>query len=107
MKITRRRLLKGACLAGSSLAMEPFLRSARIHAAGDETALPKRFVFVVKSSGVEKFNLVPDGLKNHFVNDSGKKLGNRGRRWGKLVDVSLADYQLPDKLSALETFKDR
>ena len=76
--------------------------------AGKEAALPKRFVFVVKSSGIDKFNLVPEGLKNHFINpEDGKKLGNRGRREGPLVDVALADQKLPEKLGALETFKDR
>ena len=88
--------------------MAPFLQSVRVHGAGNEAALPKRFVFVVKSSGIDKFNLVPEGLENHFVNpDDGKKLGNRGRREGPLVDVALAEHKLPEKLAALETFKDR
>ena len=88
--------------------MAPFLHSVRVHGAGKETALPKRFVFVVKSSGIDKFNLVPEGLETHFVNpDDGKKLGNRGRREGPLVNVALSDHKLPEKLAALETFKDR
>ena len=74
----RRQFLRNFSLGGSSLAMAPFLQSVRVHAAGDESALPKRFVFVVKSSGIDKFNLVPEGLENHFVHpDDGKKLGNR------------------------------
>ena len=47
--------------------MAPFLESMRVHAAGDTESLPKRFVFVVKSSGLEKFNLVPQGLTNNYV----------------------------------------
>ena len=104
----RRQFLRDLSLGGSTLAMVPFLQSARIHAAGDEAALPKRFVFVVKSSGIDKFNLVPDGLTNHFVNEqTAQKLGNRSRREGPLVDVPLATHELPEKLAALEEFKDR
>ena len=88
--------------------MASCLRSIRAQVVGDEATLPKRFVFVVKSSGIDKFNLVPEGLENRFVSqDDGKKLGNRGRRQGPLVDVSLADHKLPEKLAGLESLKDR
>jgi len=88
--------------------MAPFLHSLRVHADGNAAAFPKRFVFVVKSSGIDKYNLVPDGLTNHFVDErSGEKLGNRSRREGALVDVPLAKHKLPEKLAALEKFKDR
>ncbi|MDB4711212.1 DUF1552 domain-containing protein [Verrucomicrobiales bacterium] len=108
MTYKRRNFLRTLSLGSSSLAMVPFLQSVRVHAAGDEAALPKRFVFVVKSSGIDKFNLVPDGLTNHFVDEkNGEKLGNRSRREGSLVDVPLAAHKLPDKLSVLENFKDR
>lgn len=108
MRYSRRQVIKDLSLGGLSLAMASCMRSIQAHAAGNEKALPKRFVFVVKSSGIDKFNLVPDGLENHFINpDDGKKLGNRGRRHGPLVDVPLADRQLPEKLKALDSFKDR
>jgi hypothetical protein len=104
----RREFLQNLSLGGGALAMAPFLESMRVHAAGDTESLPKRFVFVVKSSGLEKFNLVPQGLTNNYVDEtSGEKLGNRSRREGPLVDVSLADHQLPEKLAALEEFKER
>jgi hypothetical protein len=108
MLITRRRAIQDLSIGGMSLAMASCLRSIQAHAAGNEETLPKRFVFVVKSSGIDKFNLVPDGLENHFIHpDDGKKLGNRGRRPGPLVDVSLADRKLPEKLAVLDSFKDR
>ena len=104
----RREFLQNLSLGGGALAMAPFLESMRVHAAGDTESLPKRFVFVVKSSGLEKFNLVPQGLTNNYVDEtSGEKLGNRSRREGPLVDVSLADHELPEKLAALEEFKER
>ena len=108
MTYKRRQFLRDLSLGGSSLAIAPFLHSLRIHAEGDEAAFPKRFVFVVKSSGLDKFNLVPDGLTNHFVDEkSGQKLGNRSRREGALVDVPLTKHKLPEKLAALEKFKDQ
>lgn len=94
-------------MGGASVAMAPFFRSLQAHATGQVEALPKRFVFVVKSSGVEKFNLVPGGLENHFLGDDGEKLGNRGRKLGEAINVSLKDHKLPEKLAALERFKDR
>ncbi|MDG2387772.1 MAG: DUF1552 domain-containing protein [Planctomycetaceae bacterium] len=108
MLYSRRQVINDLSLGGLSLAMASCLRSIQAHAAGNEKTLPKRFVFVVKSSGIDKFNLVPDDLENYFINpDDGKKLGNRARRQGPLVDVSLADRQLPEKLKAFESFKDR
>ncbi len=108
MLYSRRKVMKNLSVSGLSLGMASCLRSIQAHAAGNEETLPKRFVFVVKSSGIDKFNLVPEGLENHFINpDDGKKLGNRGRREGPLVDVSLTDRQLPEKLKTLEPFKDR
>lgn len=108
MPLTRRRVIQDLSLGGISLTMASCLRSIQAHAAGNEEALPKRFVFVVKSSGIDKYNLVPEGIENHFVHETtGKKLGNNGRRQGELVDVSLADHRLPDKLAILEPFRNK
>ena len=104
----RREFLQGLTIGGGALAMAPFLESVRAHATGDISAISKRFVFVVKSSGIDKYNLVPEGLKNNFVDESdGKKLGNRSRREGPLVDAALTEHSLPEKLGALKEFKDR
>ena len=101
----RRKFLK----AGASLAMAPFLPSlqAQAQAAGRGRGAIRRFVFVVKSSGIDKFNLVPEGLENHYVSPEGRKLGNKARRLGPMVDVSLGEHALPAKLSRLEAFRDR
>lgn len=108
MTYNRRQLLKGISLGGASLAMAPFLRSVYAQASGQSGLLPKRFVFVVKSSGIDKFNLVPEGVENHYLDPSdGRKLGNRGRLLGDLIDVPLSDYKLPEKLSRLEGLKNR
>ncbi|MBB23386.1 MAG: hypothetical protein CMN04_10970 [Roseibacillus sp.] len=103
----RRKFLK----AGASLAMAPFLPSLQAQAqeqtAGRGGKPIRRFVFVVKSSGIDKFNLVPEGLENHYVSLEGRKLGNKARRLGPMVDVSLSEHALPAKLSRLEAFRDR
>ncbi len=108
MSLTRRHVLQDLSLGGMSVAMASFLRTVQAHAAGDEAALPKRFVFVVKSSGIDTYNLVPDGIENHFVDkDTGEKRWSKDRRNGPLINESLAAHRLPEKLSLLEEFKDR
>ena len=89
--------------------MAPFLTSlqAQAQAGGRGRGAIRRFVFVVKSSGIDKFNLVPEGLENHYVSPEGRKLGNKARRLGPMVDVSLGEHALPAKLSRLEAFRDR
>ena len=67
MLYSRRRVIQDLSLGGLSLGMASCLRSIQAHASANESTLPKRFVFVVKSSGVDKFNLVPDGIENRFV----------------------------------------
>ena len=106
MSYTRRQVIQGLTVGGASLAMSPFLRSLQAHAAGDEAALPRRFVFVVKSSGIDKHNLVPDGVENHFLSGRGK-LGYRVPKPGGEIHVPLENLTLPEKLAPLEPFKDR
>jgi hypothetical protein len=95
MTLSRRNAIKSATFGSVTLAMAPFLRSVTAHAAGDEAGLPKRFVFVLKSSGVDKANLLPTGLTKQWSE-------NRD----KLVDVSLADHELPDNLKPFDEIKD-
>lgn len=101
-------MLQGLAYGSASLAFAPFMRSVQAHAAGNPQLLPKRFVFVVKSSGIEKFNLVPKEIDNKFLNaTTGEKLGNADRRLGGLINRPMAELTLPDKLDALKAFKDR
>lgn len=106
--LTRRRLIHGLSASTASLSVSPLIRSIAARAAGWDREAPKRFVFVVKASGVDKFNLVPPGIENHFVHETtSEKLGNRSRRLGGLIDVPFAKCGLPDKLAALEELKNR
>lgn len=108
MNSHRRRFLKQASLGSASLGLSPLMLALRAQAAEDQIQLAKRFVFVVKSSGIDKFNLVPEQLENHYVDTKdGKKLGNRARRLGPKVNASLADLTLPEKLQPLADWTDR
>ena len=72
-----------------AVALSPFIK--RISAAeGAQT--PKRFVFVVKSSGLQGDYLNPEGLKH---------------RGDVLVDESLEGRKLSDSMKSLEPFKDK
>lgn len=87
--INRRTALKGISLGSGAVALSPFIK--RISAAeGAQT--PKRFVFVVKSSGLQGDYLNPEGLKH---------------RGDALVDESLEGRKLSDSMNSLEPFKDK
>jgi hypothetical protein len=90
MPQTRRDVLKGLSLGAGSFLLAPLLKQVQLQAAGDERALPQRFVFVVKSSGV-----VPDGITPESLR------GDEAR------NQSLKDVALPDSMAALEPFKDQ
>ncbi|MDA0587710.1 MAG: DUF1552 domain-containing protein [Planctomycetota bacterium] len=90
---TRRTVLKGLSLGAGSLALSPFLNHfARLDADDAEQNLPKRFVFVVKASG----------LQAEFINPEGLQHGG-----GTLVDEPLGSRKLPESLASFEPFKDR
>lgn len=90
---TRRSILKGMTLGAGSLALSPFLNHfARLDADDADQKLPKRFVFVVKASG----------LQAEFINPQGLQHGGAG-----IVDESLEGRILTESMAAFEPFKDR
>ena len=93
MSLTRRQFTKALALSTTSLALSPLLGQIQAHASGREQGLPKRFVFVVKSSGLTADAIRPIGVD----------LG----RGDRLVDVALKDHRLPTTLASLEPFKDQ
>jgi hypothetical protein len=91
--INRRSILKGITLGAGAVALTPFMKHMdMLHAAGTAPKLPKRFVFVVKSSG----------LQAEFLNPQGLKHGS-----SEIVDSTLKGKKLSDSLSSLEPFKDK
>lgn len=89
MDLNRRNWLRGITLGAGATAFRPFLHHLE---AAEQGQLPKRFVFVLKSSGLQGEYLNPTGL-NHGGD--------------QLVDESLDGRQLPATLTALEPLKDK
>lgn len=87
--INRRTMLKGVTLGAGATALSPFLRHLK---AAEQQQIPKRFVFVVKSSGLQGDYLNPEGLQH---------------RGDDLVDEPLAGRKLSDSMKSLEPFKNQ
>ncbi len=92
MQIYRREILKGISLGTGATLFAPFLRSLT---AGESSEKPKRFVFIVKSSGIDVANLAPKNLPPHADHRD------------ELVDVSLQDHELPEIFKPFEGMKNR
>ena len=108
MNLTRRQVLKGLSLGALSPLLAPFLRQVRVHADGDPSALPRRFLFVVKSSGLTPAELVPKDLAARMVKPGEEKgWPDELEPSDELLDLSLKDRELPDSLQALAPFKDQ
>ncbi len=106
--IERRQFIKNLSLGSASLSISPLIQSLHARATLKGNPNLKRVVFVVKSSGIDRFNLVPDGIENHFANlQNNTPLGGRERRLGALVNKSLTGLKLPGKLAALKEFQDQ
>ena len=86
---SRRKILQGVTLGAGASVLSPFI--SRMHAA-ERGVLPKRFVFVLKSSGLQGEYLNPEGLTHGG---------------DQILDAPLDDRKLPDSLAALEPLKDR
>lgn len=94
MNFTRRDTLKSLSLGAGAFLLTPFLRQVEIQAAGQSTAIPNRFVFVVKSSGIVPGGITPEAFKGK---DSSSSLFNQ----------DLTKVSLPLPMRALEPFKDQ
>ena len=73
------------------VAMSPLLRQMEAHAVGRADGFPRRFVFVIKSSGITPTGIRPEGLD----------IGDDSR----LLDYKLSDYTLHPTMRSLDPFK--
>lgn len=87
--VDRRTALKGVSLGAGAIALSPFFQHLQ---AAARQQMPRRFVFVVKSSGLQGDYLNPEGLEH---------------RGDSLVDEPLQGRSLPKSLKSLEAFKDQ
>ena len=90
--LDRRTVLKGVTLGAGAVALSPFLKHLNMLQAAEGQQLPKRFVFVVKSSGLQADYLNPEGLKHGG---------------DTLVDEPLQGKALSASMKSLEPFKDK
>jgi hypothetical protein len=88
----RRQFSKGMALGAGGVFLAPLLRQMEAHAAGRAEGFPRRFVFVIKSSGITPEGIRPEGIA---IGDD-----------NKLLDLSLKDHQLPPTMRSLDPFKD-
>jgi len=93
MIYTRRDMMKKASLFFGSTMVAPMLGSIMSHVRAENAPAPKRFVFVVKSSGVTPTHLVPPSLMSRYKSGSA------------MIDEPLDNLALPPALNALEPFK--
>lgn len=90
---TRRTILKGVTWGAGGVALSPFLgHLSMLDAQEPESQMPKRFVFVVKASG----------LQAEFLNPAGLQHGGE-----QTVDESLDGKKLPSGMECLEPFKNK
>lgn len=110
MPVTRRDLLRNAAKYGAVAPIfMPFLRGVSAHAA-DDGVMPKRFVFVIKASGVDNYNLMPASVAEtdntvRYHEDSYKHL--KPPTHTAPIDVPLSAHALPNVLAPLAAFRDK
>ena len=91
--LDRRTCLKGLSLGAGAVVLQPFVDAMAAEAAGQE---PKpRVIFMLESNGLYPRHIQPKGVEV-------PKGGNEN-----LIDLPLADLELPDPISPLAPFKDR
>ena len=96
--LTRRSFLHGTSLGAGTVLLAPLLQ--RLHAESAGAPAPRRFVFVVEGNGVNPEQIQPKTLARK------RNAQNQNDAEG-LVDLPLAQHELPRALEPLAEFKDR
>ncbi len=89
--LDRRTVLKGVTLGAGAAVLQPFVNALAAEARGESP--PPRVIFLMQGNGLWPHHIQPRGVD--------KKKSDR------LVDLPLADLELPDPISPLEPFKKR
>lgn len=89
---SRRQFASSSAVALSSVALAPLLQQIHAQAAGREENLPRRFVFVIKSSG-----LTAEAIRPKDIDEDHRRT----------IEVSIRNRQLPETLQALHPFRDQ
>ena len=108
MPITRRELLLNSVTYGSASAIfTPILKNVLAQAAGDDATLPRRFVFIIKASGIDNDDLVPAGFPDVKAKYRNMRVNRIEHKRDEMINVSFTDHELPVLLKPLESFKER
>ena len=99
MTTTRREMLKGLGLGAGATLLAPILSDLHAEASG-AAALPKRFVFLLQSQGLQSWAVKPKEVDRP---GNGEKLVGVD----KLVVRPLKGLTLPEDIDALAPFQDR
>jgi hypothetical protein len=92
MTHSRRSLLKGMSLGAGRFLLTPLLCQMELHAKGNADALPSRFIFVVKDSGIWPSSITPDEFKASGSN---------------AINASLTKSTLPPSMAALKPYQNQ
>lgn len=87
--------MKGLSLGTGAALLTPLINQLDLHAAGKQSDLPKRFVFIMKSSGIIPESIVPTGME--------KLISDKSR----FVSAPLKSHTLAKSMKALEPYKDQ
>ncbi|QDU19764.1 DUF1552 domain-containing protein [Urbifossiella limnaea] len=90
-RLDRRTALAGVALGAGAVVLQPFLQRLAAEEAGQPP--PKRFIFVMESNGLYPYHVQPKGVE-------------RGKG-DRVIDLPLADLELPEAIAPLEPFKSR
>jgi hypothetical protein len=99
VQTTRREMLKGLTLGAGAALLAPILNDLRAQADGVKT-LPKRFVFMLQSQGLQGWAVKPKEIQRSGGDE--KLIGV-----DHLVTRSLKGLTLPEDIAALQPFQDR
>jgi hypothetical protein len=99
MSVTRRTLLQGLTLGAGSVLLAPILRELEAHAAGVKT-MPKRFVFMLQSQGLQPRAVMPTEIKAELR-------GEQRAGVDQIVTRPLAELTLPYDIEPLNALKER
>lgn len=99
MRTTRREMLKGLTLGAGATLLAPILKDLRAQADGSK-ALPKRFIFMLQSQGLQSWAVKPKEIERPGGDE--KLLGV-----DRLVTRSLRGLTLPEDIAALQPFQDQ
>jgi hypothetical protein len=95
--LSRRQTIKGLTLGAGASLLSPLL--GRLAAQASGAAIPRRFVFVVQSNGIDPNHVIPVGLPRR----KDKELPDIT----KAVSTPLAGLDLPDPIAPLAPLKHR